>query len=60
LRRRRWRLTEPGKLQVVKTLPPLIGHGATTVAELSYRHRIRPVVQTGASVLHEIYKANRN
>lgn len=36
----------------------LVGHSGTTVTELVYRHQIRPVIQTGALVIDDVYKSN--
>lgn len=33
----------------------LVGDSGTTVTELVYRHQIRPVIQTGATVMDEIF-----
>jgi hypothetical protein len=35
------------------------GHSGTTVAELVYRHQLRPVLQTGATVMDRLFNANR-
>lgn len=43
----------------VETISMLVGHSGTTVTELVYRHQIRPVIQTGALVMDEVYKASR-
>ncbi|QDP95085.1 site-specific integrase [Microlunatus elymi] len=42
----------------VETISMLVGHSGTTVTELVYRHQIRPVIQTGALVMDEVYKAS--
>jgi hypothetical protein len=34
----------------------LVGHSGTTVTELVYRHQLRPVIQTGATVMDEVFK----
>jgi integrase len=33
----------------------LVGHSGTTVTELVYRHQIRPVIQTGATVMDRVF-----
>ena len=33
----------------------LVGHSGTTVTELVYRHQIRPVIQTGATVMDRLF-----
>jgi hypothetical protein len=36
----------------------LVGHSGTTVTELVYRHQPRPVIQTGATVMDQLFKAS--
>jgi hypothetical protein len=31
----------------------LVGHSGTSVTELVYRHQIRPVIQTGATIMDQ-------
>lgn len=33
----------------------LVGHSGTTVTELVYRHQLRPVSQTGATVMDRLF-----
>ncbi|MBA8795954.1 integrase [Friedmanniella endophytica] len=33
----------------------LVGHSGTTVTELVYRHQLRPVIQTGATVMDQLF-----
>ena len=33
----------------------LVGHSGTSVTELVYRHQIRPVIQTGATVMDRLF-----
>lgn len=33
----------------------LVGHSGTTVTELVYRHQLRPVIQTGATVMDRLF-----
>jgi integrase len=33
----------------------LVGHSGTSVTELVYRHQIRPVIQTGATVMDQLF-----
>jgi integrase len=34
----------------------LVGHSGTTVTELVYRHQIRPVIQTWATVMDRLFR----
>jgi hypothetical protein len=34
-------------------------NSGTTVTELVYRHQLRPVIQTGATVMDQLFSANR-
>ena len=34
----------------------LVGHSGTTVTELVYRHQLKPVIQTGATVMDQLFK----
>ena len=36
----------------------LVGHAGTTVTELVYRHQLRPVVQTGATVMNALFSSD--
>ena len=40
----------------VKVISQLVGHRGTTVTELVYRHQLRPVIQTGATVMDRHFK----
>ena len=33
----------------------LVGHSCTSVTELVYRHQIRPVIQTGATIMDQLF-----
>ena len=33
----------------------LVGHSGTNVTELVYRHQIRPVIQTGATIMDRLF-----
>lgn len=33
----------------------LVGHSGTTVTELAYRHQLKPVIQTGATVMDRLF-----
>lgn len=35
----------------------LVGHSGTTVTELVYRHQLRPVIQTGATMMDRLFAA---
>jgi integrase len=39
----------------VEQIAQLVGHRGTTVTELVYRHQLRPVIQTGAIVMDELF-----
>jgi hypothetical protein len=40
----------------VEEISQLVGHRGTTVTELVYRHQLRPVIQTGATVMEQLFK----
>jgi hypothetical protein len=50
---------EVGRCQVGEALSVeisrLVGHSGTTVTELVYRHQLKPVIQTGATVMDELF-----
>jgi hypothetical protein len=39
----------------VEQIAQLDGHRGTTVTELVYRHQLRPVIQTGATVMDQLF-----
>jgi integrase len=39
----------------VEQIAQLVGHRGTTVTELVYRHQLRPVIPTGATVMDELF-----
>ena len=39
----------------VEQISQLVGHRGTTVTELVYRHQLRPVLQTGATVMDQLF-----
>jgi integrase len=39
----------------IEEIAQLVGHSSTAVAELVYRHQIRPVLQSGAVVMDRIF-----
>ena len=39
----------------LEEIPRLVGHSGTTVTDLVYRHQIRPVIQTGATVMDQLF-----
>jgi integrase len=43
----------------IEEISQLVGHSGTTVTELVYRHQIRPVIQTGATIMDAIFRAQR-
>lgn len=36
----------------------LVGHSGTTATELLYRHELKPVIQTGATVMDQLFNPN--
>lgn len=40
----------------VEEISQLVGHRGTTVTELVYRHQLRPVIQTGATVMDRLFE----
>jgi len=43
----------------VEEISQLVGHAGTTVTELVYRHQLRPVLQHGATVMDDLFGANK-
>jgi integrase len=39
----------------VEQISQLVGHSRTTVTELVYRHQLRPLLQTGATVMDLLF-----
>lgn len=39
----------------VEDISRLVGHSGTNVTELVYRHQIRPVIQTGATIMDRLF-----
>jgi integrase len=39
----------------IEEIAKLVGHSSTSTTETVYRHQIRPVIQTGASAMEEIF-----
>lgn len=44
----------------LEDISQLVGHSGTTVTELVYRHQLRPVIQTGATVMDQLFKPHKN
>lgn len=42
----------------VEQISQLVGHRGTTVTELVYRHQLRPVLQTGTTVMDQLFGAD--
>lgn len=42
----------------LEAISQLVGHSGTIVTELVYRHQLRPVMQTGATVMDELFKCD--
>ena len=38
----------------------LVGHSGTTMTELVYRHQLKPVIQTGATVIDQLFKPRKD
>jgi integrase len=43
----------------IEQISQLVGHRGTTVTELVYRHQLKPVLQTGATVMDQLFGADR-
>jgi integrase len=39
----------------VEQISQMVGHRGTTVTESVYRHQLRPVIQTGETVMDELF-----
>ena len=39
----------------IEDIARLVGHSATHVPELVYRHELRPVIQTGATAMDSLF-----
>jgi delta 1-pyrroline-5-carboxylate dehydrogenase len=39
----------------IEEISRLVGHSGTSVTELVYRHQIRPVIQTGATIMDQLF-----
>ena len=46
-------LSDAGVL--LEDISRLVGHSGTSVTDLVYRHQIRPVIQTGATVMDQLF-----
>lgn len=42
----------------LEAISQLVGHSGTSVTELIYRHQLRPVIQTGARVMDQLFSAS--
>ena len=40
----------------LETISMLVGHSGSSVTELVYRHQVRPVIQTGALVVDDVFR----
>jgi hypothetical protein len=40
---------------LTEQIAQLVGYSGTNVTELVYRHQIRPVIQTGATIMDELF-----
>jgi hypothetical protein len=47
--------TRKSRRTALGDIAQLVGHSGTTVTELVYRHQIRPVIQTGATVMDRLF-----
>ena len=43
----------------LEQISQLVAHSGATVTELVYRHQLRPVIQTGAIVMDQLFSGNR-
>ena len=41
----------------LEEISQLVGHTGTTVTELVYRHQLKPVIQSGATVMDRLFGA---
>jgi integrase len=41
----------------LEEISQLVGHSGTTVTELVYRHQLKPVIQSGATVMDRLFGA---
>ena len=39
----------------IEDVSRLVGHSSTSVTELVYRHQIRPVIQSGATIMDRLF-----
>lgn len=39
----------------IEEISRLVGHSGTTVTELVYRHQLRPLIQTGATIMDDLF-----
>jgi|SRR3954452_5693126 len=44
----------------VEEISRLVGHSGTSVTELVYRHQIRPVIQTGATLMDALFDGRQS
>jgi integrase len=42
----------------LEQISQLVGHSGTTVTEVAYRQQLRPVIQTGAIVMDQLFSGN--
>ena len=40
----------------LEAISQLVGHSGSAVTELVYRHQLRPVIQTGATVMDQLFR----
>lgn len=43
----------------LEAISQLVGHSGTSVTELVYRHQLRPVIQTGATVMDALFRVEQ-
>ena len=46
---------QPGVADAVEEISRLMGHKGTAVTEFVYRHELRPVIESGASVMDSVF-----
>ena len=44
----------------IEDVSRLVGHSSTSVTELVYRHQIRPVIQSGATIMDRLFGSPAN
>jgi integrase len=53
--RHSFRVGAVGCRRAVEEISRLVGHSGTTVTDLVYRHQLKPVIQTGATGIDQLF-----